>query len=139
MKEERKTILNCFTKKLTFWYEDEFHEVDLAEGDLHDSWNSIQLEDGTCFDFNFTWDKETEEFMKIMTSNGTEEYDNEPRFSIYELIENEDGTVSTDHNSYDSFGIYKSEFIGTNADYFNKDVIIVEEGIKVEVMKELKM
>jgi len=49
-------ILNCLSKQLFLKFEDKYFIVNLAEGDLEDSWNTIQFSDKTSLDINFTWE-----------------------------------------------------------------------------------
>lgn len=72
--------LDCVTKLITFKFNNEVFTVDIKEGDLSDSWNSIVDKNGTTWDFNFSWE------------------DNDrckPALSIYGLIDNGDNTYST--------------------------------------------
>ena len=91
-----KNILNCKEKKVCFTYKKQKFVVDLTEGDLHDSWNSITLEDGSIIDFNFSWQK-----------------DCSPALTLYAVDENN----TTDF--FDEYQIEISLVIGTMADYFN--------------------
>jgi hypothetical protein len=72
--------LDCITKLITFKFKNEIFTVDITEGDLDDSWNSINTLDGVCYDFNFSWED----------TKGCR-----PSLSIYGLIE-EDGELSID-------------------------------------------
>lgn len=135
MENDKISVLNCYTKILTFWYKGEFHSVDLAEGDLHDSWNGVNLKDDTCFDFNFTWDEEDEDTFEP-DANGNF-WTNDACFSLY-VTYWENGELLTDHSNYDSFTVDK--FIGTNADYFNEDVTTDPNvGMRIEKAVEFKM
>lgn len=95
-------ILNCFTKQLFFKFEDKHFTVDLTEGDLEDSWNTIAFSENTELDFNFYWEEGTE-----------------PCASLYGLILNEDGTYSPDTS--DSYPLSIVNVFGTYADYFNEE------------------
>jgi len=44
-------------KLIVFKFKDENFSVDLSDGDLEDSWNSILLKDGNYYDTNFNWDE----------------------------------------------------------------------------------
>ena len=92
-----KNILNCKEKKVCFTYKKQKFVVDLTEGDLHDSWNSITLEDGSIRDFNFSWQ---EGCQPSITLYGVDE-DNSTLFDNTEKV------------------IYPDIIIGTKADYFS--------------------
>lgn len=78
-------ILDCITKLITFKFNNEVFTVDIKEGDITDSWNSITDKNGTTWDFNFSW--EDDDSCK-------------PALSIYGLIDNNDGTYSTNTSNY---------------------------------------
>jgi hypothetical protein len=69
---------------------DEIFTVDIKEGDIEDSWNSITDKNGVVFDFNFSWED----------TKGCE-----PNLSIYGLIENGDGTWSINTSDETTFKI----------------------------------
>lgn len=103
-----KNILNCKEKKVCFTYKKQKFVVDLTEGDLHDSWNSITLEDGSIIDFNFSWQEGCQ-----------------PSITLYKV--DEDNSTLFDNTEK---VIYPDIIIGTKADYFSiKDF---EEGIIVK-------
>ena len=76
--------LDCNTKLITFCFQNELFIVDITEGDLSDSWNSITVSNGEVFDFNFSWEDED---------------DCKPNLAIYGLIDNGDETFSTDFDN----------------------------------------
>lgn len=82
--------LDCNTKLITFCFQNELFIVDITEGDLSDSWNSITASTGEVFDFNFSWEDED---------------DCKPWLSIYGLIDNGDETFSTDFDNETSIEI----------------------------------
>lgn len=95
-------ILDCVTKFVTFKFNNEIFTVDIKEGDLSDSWNSIVDKNGTTWDFNFSW--EDDDSCK-------------PSLCIYALIDNGDNTYSTDTSNYTVIKIGKA-----SADvYFKED------------------
>ena len=55
MKNET-AVLDCVTKMITFKFNDEIFVVDIKEGDLADSWNTITDKNGVMWDFNFSWE-----------------------------------------------------------------------------------
>ena len=73
--------LDCVKKHITFCFNDETFTVDLKEGDIEDSWNSITDKNGVMWDINFSWED----------TKGCK-----PSLAIYGLIE-EDGqfTINT--------------------------------------------
>lgn len=91
--------LNCFKKTLSFTYEGQGFIIDLTEGDLHDSWNGITLNDGTVKDFNFSWQE-----------------GEEPAAALYATYW-EDDTLKTDHSDYFTINIQK--VIGSYENYFD--------------------
>lgn len=68
--------LDCNTKLITFCFQNELFIVDITEGDLSDSWNSITTSNGEVFDFNFSWE---------------DDKDCKPSLSIYGLEDDGDG------------------------------------------------
>ena len=68
--------LDCNTKLITFCFQNELFIVDITEGDLSDSWNSITKSNGEVFDFNFSWE---------------DDKDCKPSLSIYGLEDDGDG------------------------------------------------
>jgi hypothetical protein len=97
--KKNTAILNTITKLITFNYNGEEFTVDLKEGDLEDSWNSIVTKDDVLWDFNFSW--ETGE---------------KPCMSIYSL-EFVDGNYQKDYRNDTSVKIV--EIIGDQNQYFN--------------------
>lgn len=75
MKNDTAT-LDCNTKLITFCFQNELFIVDITEGDLSDSWNSITTSNGEVFDFNFSWE---------------DDKDCKPSLSIYGLEDDGDG------------------------------------------------
>ena len=101
--KNNKGILDCKNKTFTFAYLNEMFTIDLTEGDLEDSWNSILFLNGTMMDFNFYW----------------EDYENtKPMVSLYDLKKDEDGELLTDTSK--SYPIKVVEISGTKAQYFSK-------------------
>ena len=98
--ENKQAILNCITKSIEFRFKDELFNIDLTEGDLHDSWNSITLKDGTTLDFNFGWEE-----------------DELPNLSLYGLTLLDDGSFEINYRISYNFEII--EIIGTQDNYFN--------------------
>lgn len=68
--------LDCNTKLITFCFQNELFIIDITEGDLSDSWNSITTSNGEVFDFNFSWE---------------DDKDSKPCLSIYGLEDDGDG------------------------------------------------
>lgn len=87
-------ILDCVTKYITFKFKNELFTVNILEGDLCDSWNSITTKDGEVFDFNFSWEDTKGE---------------KPYLTIYSLIDDEDGVLSTNHDDFTIIKIGKSD------------------------------
>lgn len=99
--ENNTAVLNCKTKKIAFMLDNEQFEVDLTEGDLEDSWNSIKMKNGDLFDFNFCWQDTTE-----------------PSLALYEIKKHGDGTLYTDfHSNTKSPSI--ETIIGSKNDYLD--------------------
>lgn len=71
--------------------------IDLKEGDLGDSWNSIKLKTGEIFDFNFGWQRSIE-----------------PAVTLYAV---DSVHLTTDFSDWTTIKI--KEIIGTQSDYFN--------------------
>jgi hypothetical protein len=76
--------LDCNTKLITFCFQNELFIVDITEGDLSDSWNSITTSNGEVFDFNFSWE---------------DDKDCKPSLSIYGLEDDGDGGLQI--NTFD--------------------------------------
>lgn len=91
-------IFDAIKKTITFKFDDEEFTVDLTEGDLEDSWNGITTKKGVVWDFNFSWDE-----------------DSEPSMVLYETYK-EDGFLKTNHCNDELFKIVKQ--IGNFVDYF---------------------
>jgi hypothetical protein len=100
--KKNTAILNTITKMINFNFNGEIFEVDLKEGDLHDSWNSILNKNDDGFDVNFSWQHT--------------DLDPKPGFEIYPLLDNGDGTFSADHSDYTIIKIV--EIIGDKSQYF---------------------
>lgn len=101
---EQKALLDCLTKKIEFVFDDFKYTVDLAEGDLHDSWNTIKSKSG-IYDINFSWD----------------ESDGSPSFTLYPLKEEEDrhGDKSKVTDCLNPVQTYKVVLVrGNKEDYF---------------------
>ena len=95
-------ILNCISKELLLKFEDKYFIVDLKEGDLEDSWNSIQFSDKTTLDFNFSWDYS----------------DENPNACLYGLTYlPESDTYET--NTKEAYPIKITNTFGNKADYFD--------------------
>lgn len=88
-----KALLNTKLKTIQFFFKDEFFEVNLYEGDLHDNWNNIQLSNGIVYDTNFTW-----EFK--------------PELTLYRCGDEE-------QQYDDSTEINDINIVGTKADYYD--------------------
>ena len=99
MKNNRAIVL--FKEKvIVFRFCDEVFAIDLAEGDLEDSWNSITTWDGNVYDTNFC----------------LEEPKDKPSFTIYECNLGEDGLLHVEMGEYHEIKIVKQ--IGTKTQYF---------------------
>lgn len=98
--KNNKGILDCKNKTFTFAYLNEMFTIDLTEGDLEDSWNSILLDNGTVMDFNFSWDCMEEA---------------KPLVSLYDLKKDENGETLVDTSK--NYPIKIIEIIGNRADY----------------------
>lgn len=66
--ENNTAIFNAIEKTITFKFKDEEFKVDLTEGDLHDSWNGITTKAGVVYDFNFSWEEDTEPSMELYST-----------------------------------------------------------------------
>ena len=101
-------VLNCKTKRIKFMIDNELFDVDLTEGDLEDSWNSIKMKNGDLFDFNFCWEDTTY-----------------PALSLYEIKKYADGTLYTDfHSNTKSPSIVT--IIGDKNDYLDVDEYVFD-------------
>jgi hypothetical protein len=114
-------ILDCVTKLITFKFNNEIFTVDIKEGDLTDSWNSINDKNGVCWDFNFSW--EDDDSCK-------------PSLCIYALKDDHCGNVTTDTSNYTVIKIGKA-----SADvYFKEDrfdyKFDVESAVIVKIYNE---
>jgi len=87
-------ILNCETKIIKFKYLNEEFTVDLKEGDIQDSWNTITDKNGVMWDVNFSWEDEKGE---------------KPSFAVYGLKKNGKGELNIDYNKETSIKIGKSD------------------------------
>lgn len=106
--KDNTAILNTITKKINFNFRGEIFEVDLREGDLEDSWNSITMANGDVFDVNFSWQGDD--------NDETEE----PCFSAYPVLSNGDGTWSADWSD-NSGGMDIVKVIGDKNYYYNDE------------------
>ena len=89
--------LNCETKLITFQFQNELFIVDITEGDLSDSWNSITTSNGEVFDINFSWE---------------DDKDSEPCLSVYGLEDNGEGGLqinTSDETVIDVIGEYDAD------------------------------
>jgi hypothetical protein len=94
--------LNCISKELLLKFEDKYFIVNLAEGDLEDSWNSIQFSDKTTLDINFSWEYSEEN----------------PSVCLYGLTYlPESDTYET--NTSEAYPIKITNIFGNKADYLN--------------------
>lgn len=100
--KKNTAILNTVTKMINFNFNGEEFEIDLKEGDLHDSLNSITTKNDVVFDINFSWEDS--------------KFQPDPAFSVYSLIDNENGSWSTDWE--DGTTIKIVEIIGDKNQYF---------------------
>lgn len=96
--ENNTAIFSAIEKTITFKFLDEEFKVDLTEGDLHDSWNGITTKAGVVYDFNFSWEEDTEPSMEL--------------YSTYK----EGEFLRTNHGDDHTFTIV--EQIGNFKDYF---------------------
>lgn len=107
-----KAYLDCIEKTIKFKFKGQDFEVELAEGDLEDSWNSIRLSttvsgDDVYFDTNFAWGNN----------------DEQPTFSVYPIIKKTDDKfpdsklwdIDTDNGT--SFDVVVKR--GSYEDYFS--------------------
>lgn len=95
-------FLDTHTKLIKFIFNDEEFIVDIKEGDLCDSWNSIVDKNDVVWDFNFSWENEEEK----------------PYLSIYALHEpNDEGFQSTNWEEDTSIKIV--EILGNASFFFN--------------------
>lgn len=99
--KKNTAILDTHTKLIKFDFNGTEYTVDLKEGDLHDSWNSIVDTKGITWDFNFTWDHET----------GAKPY-----LNIYGVL-GEGNNMSTDWDNNTSIKI--TEIVGNRSFYFD--------------------
>ena len=97
-------IIDYDRKEAIFNFQGQEFVVDLAEGDLHDSWNSIIDREGFVWDFNFA----------------QENIEEAPGISIYKVV---NGEALTDEKNTTSIKIVETR--GNILEYF-KDYI--EEG-----------
>lgn len=87
-------ILDCITKIITFKFNNEEFTVDIKEGDIDDSWNSIVDKDGVVWDVNFGWEDS--------------KYVPKPSFTVYALEKDKDGFYSTNTSDYTNIKIGKT-------------------------------
>ena len=86
--------LNCETKLITFKFQGEIFTVDLTEGDLSDSWNTVTKSNGVEWDINFYWE------------------DDEPSLLVYGLEDNGDCGLqinTSDYTVIDIIGEYDAD------------------------------
>lgn len=102
--KKNTAILDTFKKTIQFNFNGEEFTVDLTEGDLEDSWNSVEMKNGDVFDTNFSW----QECFGIHEK---------PAFSLYPVLPNGDGTWSADWS--DDKGIKIVEVIGDYSQYYD--------------------
>ena len=102
--KNNQAILNTETKRIEFLFKDKKYYVDLSEGDLHDSWNTIQdIETGILYDVNFSWEDS--------------KYQKKPLFSVYGSLDADDrGFHAT--NLADQTPIKIIKIIGDKDTYF---------------------
>jgi hypothetical protein len=89
--------LNCETKLITFKFQEEIFTVDITEGDLSDSWNSITTSNGVEWDINFYWE---------------DDEDAKPCLSVYGLEDNGEGGLqinTSDETVIDIIGEYDAD------------------------------
>ena len=89
--------LDCNTKLITFCFQNELFIVDITEGDLSDSWNSITTSNGVEWDINFFWD---------------DDKDAKPCLSVYGLEDNGEGGLqinTSDETVIDVIGEYDAD------------------------------
>ena len=89
--------LNCETKLITFQFQNELFIVDITEGDLSDSWNSITTSNGVEWDINFYWEDDNE---------------SKPCLSVYGLEDNGEGGLqinTSDETVIDVIGEYDAD------------------------------
>lgn len=95
--------LDCITKLVDFKFNNEMFTVDIKEGDLSDSWNSITDKNGVMWDFNFSWE---------------DEKDCDPSLCIYALKKDDHfGNVTVDTSNFTNIKINKFD-----QDVFFKEV-----------------
>lgn len=107
-------ILDCVTKLITFKFNNEIFTVDIKEGDLCDSWNSITDKNGVMWDFNFSW--EDEKSCK-------------PCLAIYGLMKDECGNLTINSSDETSIKVGKAD----------ADVFFKEERFKYKFDVESRM
>lgn len=89
--KKNTAILDTVTKLIKFNYNGEEFTVDLKEGDLEDSWNSIVTKDEVIWDFNFTWEEGEKPYMTIYSlefvdGNYQRDYKNDTSVKIVQII-----------------------------------------------------
>lgn len=97
-------ILDCVNKIIKFKFNHEDFVVDIKEGDIHDSWNSITDKNGVVWDVNFSWEDS--------------KFDPQPHFSVYE-IEEIDGELLIKTSNYTRIKINKQ--LKSDKDIFFKE------------------
>lgn len=114
-------ILDTIKKTITFMYMNQEFTIDLTEGDLEDSWNSINTADGVLWDFNFCWEDETGEkpymtiySLEFVDGNYRKDYKNDTSVKITEIIGNrsfyfDDKDFEFDHTSKHTFEVFNGE------------------------------
>lgn len=97
---EDNFIINYNLKTLQLFFEGEFFNFYLEDGDVGDFWNSITLKDGTLKDINFAQENEEQE----------------PTVSVYGVKKNDEGKMMID--TKDAVYISKHKAIGNSKEYF---------------------
>jgi hypothetical protein len=120
MKNET-AILDCVTKMITFKFNNEIFTVDIKEGDLSDSWNSITDKNGVMWDFNFSWED----------TKGCK-----PCLAIYGLMKDECGNLTINTSDETSIKVGKA-----SADVFFKEerfgyIFDVESAVEVKIYND---
>lgn len=97
--KNKQAIVDFIKEEIRFKFNDEEFVMNLKEGDKEDNWNSFQTKDKVVRDLNFT----------LFPDEG------EMFFTVYDLMDNEDGTFSTDTESWTRIKIV--EVVGCVGDY----------------------
>lgn len=131
--KNNKGTLRCKIKTLTFKFRNETFEINLKEGDLEDSWNSITLKTGEVFDFNFNWQsglKPVARVYSIDKATGETEFSGDTAIKIVEIIGTEADYFNYEFDSNlplkfqivnsDGVIIYKTKSLNKASDEFQK-------------------